>query len=113
VCAFERNTIVTGCPLGLVRPIRTRLERARRLVTAASVAERPRKASRNLARARTALKQAARIAAARGRRRSIEAGCAAVLDQALGDMVARTEALRALVPSLVGVQPSSTARTAP
>lgn len=94
-CAFERPTIPSGCPAGVPNIIRSRLDRARQLVTVAGGTERPRTAWRVLGNARRALKQAARVTEARRRHGSIEPACATALADALGDILARTDTVRA------------------
>jgi hypothetical protein len=92
-CLLERDTIATGCPSGVARPIRIPLEQARNQILAAGATERERKIRRGLGRARKALKKAIRVL--EKRRGRLESGCAAALEQALGDMLAKTDALRA------------------
>jgi alkylation response protein AidB-like acyl-CoA dehydrogenase len=69
------------------------LGRARRLATAASTAERTPKVRRALGHARTALQQATRLV--EKRRGLLEPACVTALQQALADMLSRTEGLRA------------------
>jgi cysteine-rich repeat protein len=92
-CLFERDTIASGCPSGLLRPIRVPLERAQKQVLAAGKTDREAKIRRRLGRARKALRKAIRVLAKR--RARLDPGCAGTLEQALGDMLATTDTLRA------------------
>jgi hypothetical protein len=94
-CLFERGTIAAGCPGGVPAPIGLRIARARQLAVAADATDRPRKRRRALIGAKKSLKKAVRVLATRKRRGLVEPGCAVVLEQALAELLARTDALRA------------------
>ncbi|MGH7893172.1 MAG: PQQ-binding-like beta-propeller repeat protein [Candidatus Binatia bacterium] len=94
-CAFERTTIVMGCTEGVPGPIESRIDKARRLVAKAEASDRTRRARRALGDATKALRQAVRLASTRLKRGKITPACAAAIDTALSDVVARADGVRA------------------
>jgi cysteine-rich repeat protein len=94
-CTFARNRIAAACTNGLPRPIQSRVDRMRALVTKANDAPVAKRRVRLLRRAGSALQQAIRKTAALQKRGSLTAECATALTAELGDIRTRNDALRA------------------
>jgi cysteine-rich repeat protein len=94
-CTFERGRIASACTSGLPRPIQSRVDRTRTLVTKASELATGRRRVKLLRRAGAALQQAIRKTGVLQKRGTLTAACGAAVTAELGDIRTRNDALRA------------------